>query len=114
MDHQGSLKPLIYTHTHIHVCAQMLSHVRLFATPWNVAHQAPLSMEFSMQEYWNGLPFLTSGDFPSPGIKTASLASLALTIRFFSTSATWEVLCIYIYYTYTHIHTYMYVYSIYI
>ena len=47
-----------------------LSHVRLFATPCAVAHQASLSMEFSRQEYWSGLPFLSPGDLPDPGIKT--------------------------------------------
>ena len=62
-----------------------LSHVQLFATQWTVAHQAPLSMEFSRQEYWSGLPFPTPGDLPEPGIKTASLASPALTGRFFTT-----------------------------
>ena len=40
-------------------CAQLLSRVRLFATPWTVAHQAPLSMRFSRQEYWSGLPSLS-------------------------------------------------------
>ena len=40
----------------------MLSHVWLFATPWAVAHQAPLSMGFSRQEYWSGLPFPSPGD----------------------------------------------------
>ena len=43
-------------------------------TPWTVAHQAPLSMEFSRQEYWSGLLFLSPGDLPDPGIKTESLA----------------------------------------
>ena len=43
-------------------------------TPWTVAHQAPLSMGFSRQEYWSGLPFLPPGDFPSPGTEPASLA----------------------------------------
>ena len=43
-------------------------------TPWTVAHQAPLSMEFSRQEYWSGLPFLSSGDLPDPGIKPGSPA----------------------------------------
>ena len=62
-----------------------LSHVQLFATQWTVAHQAPLSMEFSRQEYWSGLPFPTPGDLPEPGIKTASLASPALTGRFVTT-----------------------------
>ena len=70
----------------------MLSHVQLFAAPWTVAHQAPLSMEFSKQEYWSGLPFPTPGDLPDPGIKPTSFASPALAGRFFTTSATWEVL----------------------
>ena len=52
----------------------MLSHVQLFATPWTVAHQAPLSMAFSRQEYWSGLPFPSPEDLPDPGIKLASLA----------------------------------------
>ena len=45
---------------------QLLSCVRLFATPWTVAYQAPLSRVFSRQEYWNGLPFLSPGDQPRP------------------------------------------------
>ena len=49
-----------------------LSRVRLFATPWTVAYQAPLSMEFSRQEYWSGLPFPSSGDLPDPGIEPRS------------------------------------------
>ena len=44
---------------------QALSHVRLFETPWTVAHQAPLSMEFSRQEYWSGLLFPSLGIFPT-------------------------------------------------
>ena len=51
-----------------------LSRVRLFATPWTVAHQAPLSMGFSKQEYWSGLPFPSPGDLPNPGIKPGSPA----------------------------------------
>ena len=50
------------------VCA-VLSRARLFATPWAVAHQAPLSMEFSRQEYWSGLPFPFPGDLPDPGME---------------------------------------------
>ena len=46
-----------------------LSRVRLFVTPWTVAYQAPPSMEFSMQEYWSGLPFPSPGDLPNPGIE---------------------------------------------
>ena len=51
-----------------------LSHVRLFVTPWTVAHQTPPSMEFSRQEYWSGLPFPSPGDLPNPGIKARSPA----------------------------------------
>ena len=51
-----------------------LSRVQLFATPWTVAHQAPLSMEFSRQEYWSGLPFPSPGDLPDPGIEPGSPA----------------------------------------
>ena len=51
-----------------------LSRVRLFATPWTVAHQAPLSMGFSGQEYWSGLPFPSPGDLPNPGIEPGSPA----------------------------------------
>ena len=47
------------THTHCCIHAQPLSHVQLFATPWTVAHQAPLSMGFPRQVYWGGLPFPT-------------------------------------------------------
>ena len=61
------------------------------ATPWTVAHQAPLSMGFSRQEYWSGLPCPPPGDLPDPGIKPASLESPALAGRFFNTRATWEV-----------------------
>ena len=67
-----------------------LSHVRLFATPWIVALQAPLSMEFSRQEYWDGLPFPMLGHSPHPEIKPISLASPALAGGFFTTRATWE------------------------
>ena len=52
----------------------MLSRVRLFATPWTVAYQAPQSMEFSRQEYWSGLPFPSPGDLPNPGIEPGSPA----------------------------------------
>ena len=57
------------------MCVQLLSHIRLFATLWTVAHQAPLSMGYSRQEYWKGLPFPTPGDLPHPGIEPTSLAS---------------------------------------
>ena len=63
------------------VCACMLncfSHVLLFATLWTVAHQAPLSMGFSRQEHWNGLPCPPPGDLPNPGIKPAPPVAPAL------------------------------------
>ena len=47
----------------------MLSHVGLFVTPWTVAHQALLSMGFSRQEYWSGLPVPSPGYLPNPGIE---------------------------------------------
>ena len=54
----------------------VLSH--LFAIPWTIAHQAPLSMGFSRQEYWSGLPFPPPGDLPNPGIELTSPVSPAL------------------------------------
>ena len=66
------------------VRAQLLSRVRLFATPWTVARQAPLSMGFSRQEHWSGLPFSPPGDLP--GIKPPSSASPALAGGFFTTA----------------------------
>ena len=62
----------------------MLSCVQLFVTPWMVASQAPLSIEFSRQEHLGGLPFPTPGDLPNPGIELMSLAPSALTGRFFT------------------------------
>ena len=56
------------------VHAQSLSHVQLFATPWTVAHQVPLSMEFPGQEYQSGQPFPSPWDLPDPGIKLKSSA----------------------------------------
>ena len=56
-----------------------LSRVRLFATPWTVAHQAPLSMGFSRQEYWSGMPFPSPGDLPDPGSEPGSPTWQALT-----------------------------------
>ena len=61
----------------------MISCVQLSATPWTVAHQTPLSMAFSRQEYWSGLPFPTPRDLSDPGIEPASLASPTLAGRFF-------------------------------
>ena len=69
----------------------VLSHsscVQFFATPWTAAHQALLSMGFSRQEYWSGLPCPPPGDLPNPGIEPVSPA---LAGGFFTTTTTWEV-----------------------
>ena len=65
--------------THIYIWyrekkVKSLSRVRLFATPWTVAHQAPPSMGFSRQEYWSGLPFPSPRGLPDPGIELGSPA----------------------------------------
>ena len=71
-----------------HAC--VLSRVPLFVNLWTVALQAPLSTEFSRQEYRSGLPCPSPGDLPDPGIKPASLMSPALAGGVFTTSTTWE------------------------
>ena len=58
----------------VKVKVKSLNRVRLFATPWTVAHQAPLSMGFSRQEYWSGLPFPSPGDLSNSGIEPGSPA----------------------------------------
>ena len=63
---------------------KLLSRVQLFATPWTVAYQAPLSMGFSRQESWSGLPYLPPGNLPDPGIKPMSVVSPALAGGFFT------------------------------
>ena len=63
----------------------VLSCVQLFAVPWTVAHQAPLSMGFSRQAYWSEFLFPPPGYLPNPGIKPMTLESLALAGRFFTT-----------------------------
>ena len=71
----------------------VISHfscVWLFVPLWTVAHQAPLSMGFSRQEYWSGLPCPPPGDLPHPGIEPMSLMSPALIDGFFTTIAPWE------------------------
>ena len=60
------------------ISVQSFSCVPLFATPWTIAHQAPLSMEFARQEYWSGAPFPSPGNLPHPGTEPESLASPAL------------------------------------
>ena len=87
---------IIHTHTHTHiyivrcvsVCVSGFSCVQLFVTLQTVAHQAPLSMGFSRQECWNGLPCSPLGDLADPGIEPTFLMSPALAGRFFTTSTT--------------------------
>ena len=74
------------------MCAQSLSHVRLFATQATVAHQAPLSMRFSRQECWSGLPFPSPGELLDPGIEPVTLRFPALAGGFLTTSTSWEAL----------------------
>ena len=77
------------------VCVQTLSCVRLFAAPWTVSRQAPLSLGFPGQEYWSGKPFPPPGDLPDPGMEPMSLMSPALAGGFFTTGAIWEAPCVY-------------------
>ena len=72
------------------MCAQSLSQVHVFVTPWIVALQVPSGLV--RQEYWSGLPFLPPGDLPDPGMEPVSLMSPALADRLFFTSATWDTL----------------------
>ena len=65
------------------------SHIQFFVTPWTVTYQSSLSMGFSREEYWSGLPCPPWG-LPDPGIELAFLISPALAGGFFITSATWE------------------------
>ena len=67
------------------VCAQSLSCVQLFTTQWTVANQAPLSMEFSRQEYWSRLPFPGLGDLPDPANEPVSPALTGGFFFFFTT-----------------------------
>ena len=76
-------------------CALAKSHqlCLTLCDPWTVAHQALLSMGFSRQEYWSGLPCPSPGDLPDPGTEPVSLLSPALASGFFTISATWEAPC---------------------
>ena len=70
----------------MHVCSVVTDS----ANSWTVAHQAPLSMGFSWQEYWSTLPCPPLGDLPDPGVEPASLMSPAFAVEFFTTDTTWE------------------------
>ena len=79
------------TRVHARVLSRF-SRAPLCATPWTVARQAPLSVGFSRQEHWSGLPCSPPGDLPDPGIEPASLTSPALAGWFFTTTTSWEAL----------------------
>ena len=66
----------------------------ILATPWTVTHQAPLSMGFPRQEYWNGLPFPPPGHLPNPGIRPTSSVYPALAGRFFSSGPSGKPRCV--------------------
>ena len=70
----GDLIQVLLLNNHMKVKVKLLSCVQLFVTPWTVAYQAPLSMGFSRQVYWSGLPFPSPGDLPNPGIEPRSPA----------------------------------------
>ena len=70
--------------THLH----LIIHTAFSGLGWTAAHQAPLSMGFSRQEYWSGLSYPSPGDLPDPGIEAMSFMSPALARGFFITSAT--------------------------
>ena len=63
---------------------KQLAHSHSFAIPWTVTCQAPLFMGFARQEYWSGVPFLSPGDLPDPGIEPLSLSCPALSGGFFT------------------------------
>ena len=73
----------------------VLSCIQLFVTPWTVALQAPLSMEFSRQESWDRLLYPSPGNLAKPGMEPMSPVSPSLVSTFFTPSATWEALFVY-------------------
>ena len=83
-------KPAVVISRCMCVHAQLLQPCLTLWDPVTVAHQAPLSMGFSRQEYWSGLPCPPPGDLPDPGAEPTSLTSPALVGRFFTTNTTWE------------------------
>ena len=80
----------MYPISYVYYVLSCFSHAQLFAILWTEAHQAPLSIGFSRQEYWSGWSFPLPGDLPSPESKPMSLPFPALAGRLFAPSATWE------------------------
>ena len=90
-------------YVYVYKCASLVSHVSLFTTPWTVAHQAPLSMGFSRQEHWSGLPFPPAGDLSNPGIEPRSPPLLADSLSSEPPGKPYT-------HIHTHIHIWIYVY----
>ena len=93
---QTLLKSALPVSSKLSLSCAVISHSVVYdsATPWPTAHQAPLFMGFSRQEYWSGLLFPLPGDLHNPGIEPRSRRSSvspALAGAFFTTSPTWEV-----------------------
>ena len=104
------------THKILYVCVctctcvqRHFSHAQLFVTLWTIAHQAPLSMGFSRQEYWSGLPCSPPGNLPDPGIRPASLMSSALAVGFWPLAPPGKYVYIY---KHTHVCICMYMYRL--
>ena len=93
----------------VKVKVKSLSSVRLFATPWTVAYQAPQSMEFSRQEYWIRLPFPSPEDLPNPGIEPGSPALQAGALPC-ETREAQKIYNVHICTIYIYIYTYIYIY----
>ena len=94
------------------MCVYVCACVCVCMCIWTIAHLAPLSMGFSRQEYWSGLPCSLPGDLPDPKTEPTSLMSPVLAGEFFTTGSTWEAyiyVCVYIY-TYIYIHIYIHTY----
>ena len=106
-----ALLELIYVYVYVGVLSRF-SHTRLFATPWTVACQAPLSTGFPRQEYWSGLPFPSPGDLPNPRTEPASPMSPALSGLFFTISATWKA-CMYKFIYNINVGTFYIIYNMY-
>ena len=88
---EHKLKEIYYNYWVLYMRSRF-RRVQLFATPWTVACWAPLSLGFSRQRYWSGLPFPHPVDLPDPGIEPMSLMSPALAGGFFTTGTIWEAL----------------------
>ena len=91
---QFSISVCVYIITCVCVCAA--AQLCLTVSPWTVACQTPLSVGFSRQEYWSGLPYPSPGDLPDPGIKPVSPAALELAGRLFTAEPPGKPMCMYI------------------